>query len=240
MMQRGLSWKTIKLYFYRFKDSVWYTVALFGGVVLVSLLLIWLVILPQLNRWFSIQNEIRETEARITAIRNNTVFLNNLNNSALDKNLQIVSSAIPFEKDYAGILSAITTAAVFSGVSVSDYSFQIGQLTQLRTAKEGYSPLQLTLRVDGDIPSVKRFIEEMQQRLPLTEFREWQAEPSSSSLTVVFFHKDFPKIVLEDAKPLAPLSSSQLRLVNTLSSWRLPILDASPSATADESQAFPF
>jgi len=238
-MERGFNKRTLKLYYHRFKDSQWYSVTIFSSVIFVCLLLLWLVIVPQLNQWFSIQNEIAKTKTRITAIKGNISFLSNMNETSLNNDVSITASAIPFEIDYAGILQAISSSAVVSGVSLSDFSFQVGQLTTLAKTKSGFNPVKLTIFVSGPIDNVKSFIAEINQKLPLSEVTEWQGSEEKSTIIIMFVHKQEPKIVLQDTVPLNPVSSSNRNLINTLSTWRvaLPSIDDSEPASGS---AFPF
>ncbi len=214
---------------------------MFGVIILVCLLLLWTVIIPQLNRWFSIQDEVKRTRERIAVIKSNTLFLNNLDSQNLDTNLTVAVSAIPFEKDYAGILTAITQSAVRSGVALSDYSFAVGELTNIKKTKSEYVPLELTLKVDGSIANVKSFIKEIGEKLPLAELKQWQAEGESSTVIILFYHKQEPKIVLNDTVLLSPLSTQSITLLKKLSLWVVPPFDLTTGGeSAETTQEFPF
>lgn len=239
-MDRGFSRRTIKLYYHRFKDSPWYSVSIFSVVIVVCLLLLWLVIIPQLNRWFSILDEEAKTRTRIAAISGNISFLTNMNDLSLDKDLTITAGAIPYEIDYGGILQAITNSAVVSGVTLSDFSFQVGQLMSLKKTKSGFHPLKLTIFVSGPIDNVKRFISEINKKLPLAEVTEWQASEDRSTLTIMFLHKQAPEIVLKDTVSLEPISSTNRNVINMLSTWRVQLPNLDLSSESASGGAFPF
>ncbi|MBI4084313.1 MAG: hypothetical protein HY431_00225 [Candidatus Levybacteria bacterium] len=240
-MERGFNRRTIKLYYHRFKDSPWYSMTVFSSIILVCLLLFVFVILPQLGRWFSIQEEIAKTKTRIAAIKGNISFLSGMNETSLNRDVSITAGAIPYEIDYAGVLQAISSSAVVSGVTLSDFSFQVGQLTSVKKTKSGFNPLKLTIFVSGSIDNVKRFITEINKKLPLSEVTEWQGSSDKSTIVIMFIHKQPPQIILQDTVSLKPLTASNRNLINTLSTWRAAVPEAIENTSTDSaSGAFPF
>src|SRR3989442_361008 len=123
-----LGQNNLRFLYYRYKDSQYVSLGLVVLVVSVCLMLFSRVVIPQFENWFSIRNEVVETNARIDAIKSNINFMQNLDKSQLNTQAQIASSALPTEKDFGAMLNALSDAAVHAGVSLEDFTFQVGNI----------------------------------------------------------------------------------------------------------------
>lgn len=242
MTRRALDTKSTRLWFYRYKESMYYPVSIFALVILVCIGLVTKVILPQIDSWFSIQKEIAEKKKRIETINSNINFLQSMSDETLDTNVLAASLALPFEKDFGGVMQAIIISAVNSGVSLEDFGFQVGELANTPGKnQEQYFPIQFLIDINGEVDAVQVFIKEISEKLPIAEIKEWRSQGSSSELKVFFYHRAFPSISLEDAKPLIELSAEQLNLLKKLLAWRVPIDTGVPISAPDGAGGqFPF
>lgn len=207
--------QSIKLLYYRYKDSPYYSFSLLFVTISICLLLVWKSVLPQLDHWFSIQREIEVTNKNIQTIRKNIQFIQVLDQVELDKNLALAADGLPSEKEVTGILSALGNAALHASVSLEDYAFTPGDLKVQKDA----SALNVSLALRGDQHGLIRFMQELKEALPLSEVTQVAYNSNTSSLAIQFRYKPFPSIKYEDTKPITPLTLAQLTLLQTLESW---------------------
>lgn len=226
-------------YYYRFKDSPYYSLTLVVGVVLVCLVLIFQVIVPQLQSWFSIRDEVMATTDRINTINQNINFMNNVDKSKLNNDLKVATNALPSEKDLGAILQALSEASVKSGVSFDDFTFQVGNIgsgsatiDEKPSVKE-LSAIKLTVIVSGSVESVQQFLKAINEKLPLSEIVSVDGDPQATSITLQFYQKQFPSLTIRDDRPLTGLSDKDVALLQKLSKWQtMPVKDAIQTATS--------
>lgn len=178
------------------------------------------VVIPQIQEFVETQNHVKEIQGQIAVLKNNVQFLTSLDDSALDSKMGIASSALPAEKDFAGILNAITTASARSGVSLGDFSFAVGELSTKSAQVTPQPSIQVALTVSGSVLSTQRFIQELSKTMPLSEVLNAAISGNSSTLTTVFYYRVFPPIKFDERTPLSGLSQSEEQLLNKLASWR--------------------
>ena len=211
-------------FYYRFRDSEYYAYSIVGGAFIASLLLLFYVIIPEFTSWFSIRQEVIATQQRIAILQQDNIFISNLDKNTLNAQLETVSHALPPEKGFSAILTDISQAAAKSGVSLNNYSFDVGNISsesaQLSATRySGVSSLQITVVVDGTIGQVQTFIESIERSLPLAEITKIDGSGQNISITMLFYQKPFPQISLPTDRPLSSISPDKLILLQKLSQW---------------------
>lgn len=189
-------------------------------VIFVCFVLIVKIIIPQVQDFIATVNTAKEIQSQTAVLKNNVQFLTSLDDSALDSKMRVASLALPAEKDFVGILNGITTAAARAGVSLGDFSFEIGELSTESAQLAGQPTIAVALTAGGDVFSVQRFIQELSKTLPLSEVLNAAVGGNSSTLTTVFYYRIFPPIKFDERMPLSGLSQNEEQLLNKLSSWR--------------------
>src|SRR6266700_1937627 len=109
--QVWLGQKSVRFWYFRYKDSAYYHLSIIGVIALVSFFLIIKLILPQVQSWFSIRDEVIATNDKLTVLRNNINLVNNLDRNLLTSQVETSSTALPAQQDFAHILSALSHAA---------------------------------------------------------------------------------------------------------------------------------
>lgn len=225
----------LRIQYYRYKDSPYFTLALVVLIISVSIILFFRVIIPQVESWFSINNEIFETRARISKINHNIVFMDNLDKGVLNTQVKVATSALPTEKDFGPIVNALSDAALQAGVSLDDFTFQIGSTSSSsgqfnNTPKKDFSAIRLSVVLIGDIDGIRRFLKEINEQLPLSEVLKVEGDLGSTTVTLQFYQKQFPKITFKDDQPLSPLSDKYSVLIRQMAAWQ-PV--SAPSSASD-------
>lgn len=205
---------TFRILYYQYKEYIVPVV-----VIIASLALFMVVCAPMIEAILLLPNQEKALLNRISVLEQNTNFLHSLDERDLDSKLKLVSKALPPGKDYAGIIGALSGAASSSGVNLGDFSLNIGDLFE---PKEGGSLLEMEMKISvaGSMAATKKFIDELALRLPLSQVRSVQLSQTASSVSIVFYYRPLPKLVLDESKTLQPLSAKETKVIEDLSGFQ--------------------
>ena len=216
------------------------------AIIFVSAMLFMFFVIPQVQEIFVIKAQEDLTREKIANLQKNIEFVASLNDAVLDSQVQTVSGTLPGEKDFMGVLNAITGASVKSGVSVGDYVFQVGSLSQksenVPEDMSSFPSLSLSLELKGGgVEGARQFLNTVAKIIPISEVNNIEAAERGSRMTMVFYYKAIPPIVVDYTIPMKPLSPKQESTLGEVSSWVLSPSNsffdsfASPSAGASSS-----
>ncbi len=219
--------KGIRYWYYRFRDSQYYSFFLIGITIFVCFILIFGVIIPQVSEWFSIRDETLAARKRIALLQNNMTFLSNLDQNKVNTDMTTTTNALPVEKDVTMALASVSNAAITSGVSLNDYTFQVGTIGNTKqakkTGKKEVSMITMTIVLTGPIDGVRKFIAAIENSLPLATVIHLDGSDQSTALTIWFYQKDFPNIKVSEEQELTSLPAEKLAILHRLQSFKKPI-----------------
>lgn len=224
-----------RYYYYRYRDSQYYSFGIIGAVIFVCTLLVVFVILPEINQLVSIQNEVASTQQNIQVLQNNLTFINTMDKGNLATQLQTVSQALPPEKNFGLILNSISNASITSGVTLTDYAFQVGNIKNVPNTPSDGSPqdaVTVTVVVSGNVDAVKKFIFAIENSLPIAEVTAIDGSGNSDAITIQFYQKPFPTIGFNPEDQLSPLTQNKLSLLQKLEKWSA---SGQPATSSDNS-----
>jgi hypothetical protein len=224
--------KGFRYWYYKFRDSELYGLTLLGVTIIISLFLFFNVIIPELNNWFSIRKEVIATRQQIAILQQNITFLNNLNPGVLNDQVQMATQALPAEKDFGMILNAISNASAVSGISLNDYTFQIGSIASssaqaVDSKYNGLTSVELTVAINGNFNQTRKFVQSIQNSLPLSEVTAIDGSGEDMTIAIVFYQKLFPAVNFSADTPLTPVSADKVTLLQNLSKWEVPVSHSS-------------
>lgn len=220
--------KGLRYWYYKYRDSEYLSLVIMISTVGICLLLIFNVIVPQVTTWFSIREEVAATEARIATIEQNISFMNNLDRNELNNQLLTATKALPTEKDFGTMLNVISESAVTSGVSMNDFSFQVGNVASSAAGlglvndsqHKGLASIKITVVAIGTIDGIKRFINTVEKSVPVSEVVNIDGTGQTISLSLQFYQKAIPEINIQPDKPISRLTASNLALLQSLATWK--------------------
>lgn len=208
------------LYFY-YKDSPYYSWLFLSIIFSVSIILIFNVIIPQAQGWFSIRDEVLATRQRIAILNSNITFMSNLNKDQIDLRNQLALKALPLEKNFSDVIDAIVGSSIRSNVTVDDFDFSLGQIASFSAKdKKGLQgeidsvKVQLSLR--GSIDGVKNFVKEMSDTFPLSEVDSVDTTSGETAIEIKFYTKDFKDFKIVYDQPVQPISAANSDVLNSL------------------------
>lgn len=232
-MNETLGQNNIRLLYYRYKDSTYFVSGVIALIVLASIILVTQVVIPQVQSWFSIRDEVIATRDKIDVLNNNIAFMNNINKSQLDEQVKTATKALPVNKDFAAILNAVADSAQTSGVSLQDFSFQVGDINAVKGQQDSLerdlSQVKLIISVNGTFDSVEGFLKKIAQELPLSEVTDVEGDLNGTTITLQFYQKAFPNIVFDDETPLVPISNKDSALLDKMNGWQPPVTEGNTS-----------
>lgn len=189
------------------------------GVIILCVILFFAVVLPQFQAYFASREEVTADETQIEHLNQNIGTVQLLNTQEITKNLDIAVAALPSEKDYAGILNAISDAASIANVSIGDYSFQIGDIfsKQPTSAGNGQLPVDISLTISGSVDDAQNFMIALSKEFPLSEVISISNRGGGGSeIKATFFYNPLPPIQFNPASSLQQLSIPQQKLMSSL------------------------
>lgn len=189
------------------------------GVILVCVFLFFFVIIPQIQSYLSLLNQTTLEDTKLVNLKNNLNFLNNLNESKLSNQVQIVSSVLPLDKDFGGVLYALSAVSAKSGILLGNYSFQVGKLAE-KSANTNFPFLSLNIQLNSNVLNTVKFIKELYRTVPVAEITKINVEGDSSQVTINFYYQPVRLVgFVDQAVPISALSQKETALINDLSTW---------------------
>lgn len=206
---------TLKILYYKNKDYI-----IPVGVILTSLLLFLFVVVAQIQDFFSIQAEVSVTKERILKLQNNLTIIEKLDEGTLDSDLRLVFTALPVEKNYSGILNAVTAASQNANVSLDDFSFEVGDLSS-SSAQVSPQPLSinLTLNIQGGVLETQRLMRSLTKTMPLSQVLDIQIQNNLSNLTTNFYYKPLSPVRIDYSASIPSFSEKEKKTLEALSSF---------------------
>lgn len=209
--------------------------------IIVSFILFLQITIPTLNNLSAREQEVKFEREKLTTLRSNLKVLSALNELSLDLQLSVAADALPSDKNFAGVLNAVSISANKSGIFLGDYEFQVGDLTKTVTPLKGLPSLQLSLITSGDANATARFVEELYRSFPISEVTNIEINGNRATLSTVFYYKPVALGKTDEYVALSNLSKEDLDTIKDLSTWNNPrvleeiaplIPQASPSASS--------
>ncbi len=206
--------ETVRLIYTKYRKHITY-----GGIIAVSLIVFVFFVLPKILSLSSI-SEARKLEIqKLQRLKKNLKTINSQDGSLLDSQLQIVSSALPQDKDFEGIINAISIAAGKSGASLDDYDFAVGSIKDAALSVGGYPFLTLVLSIRTNPTQLVEFLDSLAATTPLSEVINIKQSSAVATVTIIFYYKPYvPSNATDDAE-LPNLSVKEKALLDDMSKW---------------------
>ena len=202
-----------KSLYYRYKAFVMPV-----SVIGICFVLFAFVVMPQIQNWLSLRDVLTVDAQNLQVLHQNIALVTSLDDAKLNDRLATATSALPAQKDFAGIITSLQNAAAIAGVDLGDYSFQLGDLSgQDQSGKASQLPLQLNVALRGNITGAQRFMSQLRQQLPLSDAIALSVNADTSiTVTVIFYYAALPHISFTDTQPLPVLANGDKQLLDNL------------------------
>ncbi len=237
----NLDWENFLILYKHYKEFL-----LPVGVIIVSILMIIYVIFPQIQQYLNLQNSLKEEQQKLATLKNNYNFLVSLDDKKISSDLNLLSSALPSEKDFVGIIGAISYVSAKTGVSVGDFQFSLGNLSAKSFGGTAYPSTKINISLKGGAKSVASFMNELVKTIPIAETTTANISNNEGTITVLFYYKPFSSQKINDQTAIVPLSARDKALIKEVSSWNffgqsaLPIAQSIPASNSVTPSGSPF
>lgn len=187
-----------------------------GIIILACIFLFFQFTIPQFNSLLEARQEANEASARLQILKENLNVLTNTDENLVDFQLEILNSALPLGKDFAGILNAINYASLKTGVALGSFSFQLGDLS--KSERSGQFPMvNVVVPVNGDATAISSFVGALSNSMPLSEISFIKVGGVSSTINLSFYY--MPLESSGNSDKVNPISQKGLLLINKLKSF---------------------
>lgn len=216
------------------------------AVILICIVVLFFVVVPQFQQYLNSNEQYKHEAQKLEVLKNNYNFLSNLDDAKSDKDLETLSQVLPSNKDFVGIMNAISAAASKTGVSIGDFDFSLGDLNKAVITTSSYPSIKIDINLGANALSISKFIKELYKTVPLSEIVSIKTTNNVSDLEILFYYKPFPPQNISDETPVVPLSYESISLIKEVNLWNnsgvnafLPFIPtASSSSTGSNPSPF--
>lgn len=208
----------VKLFIRRYKDYI------IPAVVIIVCLIVFIEIIPgQIQNVFTARQNSSELRKKIDVMAQNYKILTQTDDIALDTDFTLASEALPSEKDYEAVFTAISDTAAKAGVNVDDYGLDAGDTDDPSLAGK-LLPMSISLSIHGGgIEGTKKFIAYLSKAFPLSEVSSVSVGHDSAGISVNFYLEPFRQIKTDGTTAIKILTAQQKAVLTTLSQWKSDI-----------------
>ncbi len=183
-----------------------------GIVIMVSILVVLLVIIPQVQAFLAIQDEAKNAQRKLEGLKNDLNMLKALDEEILNTQLRTTTKALPVDKDFAGVLNAIFFAAQRTGVRIGRFSFQVGEISGSEENTGKLSSINLSVSLDSNISAINNFIQALQETVPLSSIDFIRTDNMISTVEIEFYYKIMTPPTSIENIALIPLTNEKMDL----------------------------
>lgn len=187
-------------------------------IILVSIILFFQFVIPQFNALLEARKEALAASLKLETLKANLDVLNNINEQVLDSQLGILKLALPLDKDFIGILNSVYLTAQKTGVSLGNFSFKVGDLTQSENGNN-FPVVNLSLPMNASVTAVNNFVETISKTVPLSEISLVKVGNASSMVNLSFYYKPLNASNYSQDTRISSISQKGLTLVDQLSQF---------------------
>ena len=208
-----LSKESLVSYYYENKDYLIPFV-----ILLSSALLFLLFIVPQLLAFPSKKSERDVEITKLKKIEEARDILENANTLKLDRDVKIASQALPSDKNFELVLSAITVAANLSNTQVNKYLFVEDTIDS--SASEPELPkMNFEISILGDVRQSVKYMDELYKTYPISDITEIDHKEGATKLKVSFYYNPLTEIKSEDGVLVRNFSQKENEALRQISGW---------------------
>jgi hypothetical protein len=204
-------------------------------VIAVSIIIIFVVLIPQIQQYFNSRDTLNQETQKLTILKNNYNFLVSVNEDVLDLNLKTLARVLPKEKDFLTIINSVTIASSKVGISISNYKFSLGNLSQSSSLNGSVMPsVQMELNTDGSAVLLNQFVNELYKTAPLVDVYSIKHRNDKAVILLQFFYKPFQPENSSEESPVIQLSVNDQNLIKQISGWNNASEDFASTLSAQE------
>ena len=187
------------------------------------------VILPQWSDISDAQSILTTKSSTVDAKDQTVTLLNSLPQETIDDNYNLVTTALPVQKDVVLIYTELNKAAERAGVKLGGFSIKVGNIYSTDNTKtvtvgkavNGIPFINILINSSGDNANLRKFAQELYKSIPLVDIKAIDLSKSDARLDVNFYYKPITvRPTNADTTAVKNLSKVEETQLATLRSWR--------------------
>lgn len=194
-------------------------------LVTASIVLFFIVVVPQFFVMLNLFGDMQAKEEQIDRLSLSYTTLSNMNDFSLSQDYDLVTTAMPNNKDIVRIFTVVSRLALRTGVTLQGFSLEPGNVYSQESPSfsEGTEAAQ-TLKVDirleaAALSSLEAFASQLHEVLPLAEIDELKMVQGQGSLVMRFYYSPIRSEAIVEDYIVDDFSSSERELLNELGTW---------------------
>jgi len=187
---------------------------------ILGVVLLLITIFSQGPRLFSLLSEYEDLARQTDEKRLKLNSVRQISGQQIEDQLDLVSTALPSEKNATLIYSGITSVAAKHAVEVKNFSIDVGDVF-ISNDTGDTSVQELVVQLDVVSPSyinTRLFITDLYRSLPISEIENVRLVEGEGQMSLIFFYKR------EEATPQvsSAISATQQDILDEISTWNRP------------------
>jgi hypothetical protein len=163
-------------------------------------------------------NEVRELQASLSA-------LNAVSPERLKSDVEVLTTALPTNKEVISVFSSIISLATQAGVQVRGFTIQVGEVydtkegedTEDLSSKTSFPSMNVILSLtSSNQRQVITFTEELYKSFPIAKINSVASQEGSSSLEISFYYRPYDLERLQNTKEVPAYTNETLQLLEQL------------------------
>jgi len=187
-------------------------------VIFTCIVLFFQFIIPQLKTLLTAREQAKQASLNLKTLKENLNILVNTDEDSLDSQLEVLNQALPFSKDFSGILNSIDFASRRTGVALGAFSLKIGEILSSQNDSE-LPTITLSIPINSGIVGVSGFVDTIEKTVPLSEVSFVKIGDNISSVNLSFYYKPLSIPSDRDGVRVNPVSQKALLLVDKLKNF---------------------
>lgn len=196
-------------------------------VIIACFFVLLFIVIPEISQYLNSRKELEQETQKLNVLKNNYNFLSGLDEKEEESDLKILSAALPPQKDFIGILNALSVASSKTGVSIGDFNFSLGDLS--KASQDSSTPsIKIEINLAGGATPITNFIKELEKTVPASEVTSIKTSSGASNLIILFYYKPYPPQNVSDESSVTTLSSQDQALLKDIHTWNNAVAPVFP------------
>ena len=202
---------------------------LIPGVIFAFVVVFGLLVLrPKVKEIFETQSRLDREELRLSRLTNKVDDLESLDQAELQEKVELTTKAVPLEKNVPKILIMMKNMSADHNVEIKQISVSPGELASesAKPKNEAYLSLNFEISTSADLESLKDYLAELQQVLPVMTIKEIDFKGGLvESVLTIGFPLDTPFLAPPEElqsmeKPLTRISEEEQDIYEKLTEFK--------------------
>jgi len=188
-------------------------------IVLISVFLLFKFVIPQYDSLIAIREQAKTEKLKLNTLKENLKLLTKVNEEDLNSRFDILTSALPLDKNVVLLLNAIYSSAQKTGVEIGPFSFSLEDTT--RGQDEGNIPvIKLSLPINSDAVAANDFIKTMMETVPLSQVDSFHVKEEGTLIDLDFYYLPQGVLDYDLTLQLTPVSKEGLLLIDQMNKFK--------------------